>query len=112
MVGITEDEHRVVIDTSEAYKESNSKQLRINAEDWNFKEVEISATRIGSGNQVGVKGTWTYKVKQRLEKPGQPIVSIVSNNELFYDISWPAIAETDVWAIRYICRKKTAQLSL
>lgn len=94
MVGITEDEHRVVIDTSEAYKESNSKQLRINAEDWNFKEVEISATRIGSGNQVGVKGTWTYKVKQRLEKPGQPIVSIVSNNELFYDILWPAIAET------------------
>lgn len=94
MVGITEDGHRVVIDTSEAYKESNPKQLKINAEDWNFKEVEISATRIGSGNQVGVKGTWTYKVKQRLEKPGQPIVSIVSNNELFYDISWPAIAET------------------
>lgn len=94
MVGITEDGHRVVIDTSEAYKESNPKQLKINAEDWNFKEVEISATRIGSGNQVGVKGAWTYKVKQRLEKPGQPIVSIVSNNELFYDISWPAIAET------------------
>ena len=94
MVGITEDEHRVVIDTSEAYNESNPKKLRINAEDWNFKEVEISATRIGSGQQVGVKGTWTYKVKQRLEEPGQPIVSIVSNNELFYDISWPAIAET------------------
>lgn len=69
--------------------------VTVDAEDWNFKNVELQVTRIGSSTdanaKIGLTATGNYKVRQRLEKPGQPAVENVSTDELLYNVSWSSI---------------------
>lgn len=90
LTGIDAEGNRVTIDTSD-YKGGNS--YTANAEEWNYTQVELKVTRIGdeSMNQIGLSTKATYKVAQRLEHPGQPIVTNVGENELNYQIAWSGI---------------------
>ena len=92
LTGIDTAGNRVMIDTS-GYDGSNS--YTANAEDWNYTQVELKVTRIGdeSQKQIGLSTEATYNVAQRLEQPGQPIVTNVDENELNYQISWSGITD-------------------
>ena len=49
-------------------------------------------TRLGQAyGEVGLSTTKKYAVKQRLERPGQPLVINPDTNELEYTIGWSAI---------------------
>lgn len=90
LTGIDAEGNRVTIDTSD-YEDGNS--YTANAEEWNYTYVELKVTRIGDEikNQIGLSTKATYKVAQRLEHPGQPIVTNVDENELNYQIAWSGI---------------------
>lgn len=90
LTGIDAAGNRVTIDTSDY---EGGKSYTANAEDWNYTQVELKVTRIGdeSKNQIGLSTEATYNVAQRLEQPGQPIVTNVDENELNYQISWNGI---------------------
>lgn len=90
LTGIDIAGNRVTIDTS-GYDGTNS--YTANAEDWIYTRVELKVTRIGdeSKNEIGLSTEATYKVAQRLEQPGQPIVTNVDENELNYQIAWSGI---------------------
>ena len=90
LTGIDAEGNRVTIDTSD-YKGDNSYTAK--AEEWNYTQVELKVTRIGdeSKKQIGLSTKATYKVAQRLEHPGQPIVTNVDENELNYQIAWSGI---------------------
>ena len=84
LTGIDDSDREVVISTDGAY--TGGKSLRINGSDWNYKEVRLKVTRIGdaSQKQIGLSSEGTYSVKQRLARPGQPMVENLDNNELDY----------------------------
>lgn len=90
LTGIDIAGNRVTIDTSDY---EGGKSYTANAEDWIYTKVELKVTRIGdeSKNQIGLSTEATYKVAQRLEQPGQPIVTNVDENELNYQIAWSGI---------------------
>ena len=90
LTGIDAAGNRVTIDTSD-YK--GGKSYTANAEEWIYTRVELKVTRIGdeSKNEIGLSTEATYKVAQRLEQPGQPIVTNVDENELNYQIAWSGI---------------------
>lgn len=90
LTGIDAEGNRVTIDTS-GYNGKNS--YTANAEDWNYTNVELKVTRIGDekSHEIGLSTEATYNVAQRLEQPGQPIVTNVDENELNYQISWNGI---------------------
>lgn len=90
LTGIDAKGNRVTIDTSD-YNGGNSYTAK--AEEWNYTYVELKVTRIGdeSKRQIGLSTKATYKVAQRLEHPGQPIVTNVDENELNYQIAWSGI---------------------
>lgn len=93
MTGIDADGKEVTIDTS-SYKESNRK-FTVDGDDWNYTQIRLKVTRIGdaSKGQIGLSTTATYNVSQRLEKPGQPSVVNIDENELNYNVSWTKIAD-------------------
>lgn len=93
MTGIDADGKEVTIDTS-AYKESG-RSFTADGDDWNYTQIRLKVTRIGdaSKGQIGLSSTAIYNVSQRLEKPGQPSVVNVDENELNYNVSWAKISD-------------------
>lgn len=93
LMGVTGDGSQVGISTNEVYTDDMKHEFKINADDWKYSRVILTVTRVGSGNQIGLSASREYAVSQRLERPGQPVVSNPDTNELFYDISWAALAD-------------------
>ncbi len=100
LMGIDESDNTVLIDTSSlspeqgTYEGKTAWAMTVPAEDWNFKEVHLSVTRIGNeaAHQIGLTSDASYRVRQRLPRPEQPFISINSVDELDYTVTWPAIA--------------------
>ena len=96
LTGITAAGARIGIPVNEVYgtqeNPNTSKSFTINADDWQYAEVELTVTRLGQAyGEVGLSATKKYAVKQRLERPGQPLVINPDTNELEYTIGWSAI---------------------
>lgn len=99
LMGIDEKGNSVLIDTSACqpvkgtYKDKNAWALTVPAEDWNFKEVKLAVTRVGDAakQEIGLSSEASYKVRQRLPGPEQPVINIISVDELDYTVTWPAI---------------------
>lgn len=96
MTGITAAGARIGIPVNEVYgtqeNPNTSQSFTINADDWQYAEVELTVTRLGQEyGEVGLSTTKKYAVKQRLERPGQPLVINPDTNELEYTIGWSAI---------------------
>lgn len=92
LVGVTNDGSQVGISTNEVYTDDTKHSFTINADDWKYSHVILTVTRVGSGTTIGLSASREYAVSQRLERPGQPVVSNPDTNELNYDISWAALA--------------------
>ena len=99
LMGVDEKGNSVLIDTSACqpvkgtYKDKNAWALTVPAEDWNFKEVKLAVTRVGDAakQEIGLSSEASYKVRQRLPGPEQPVINIISVDELDYTVTWPAI---------------------
>ena len=93
MTGIDANGREVTIDTSSSY--TGGRSMTIDGEDWNYTQVRLKVTRIGDASQkkIGLSTTATYYVAQRLEKPGQPSVTNIDDNELNYNVVWPGISD-------------------
>lgn len=96
LTGITAAGARIGIPVNEVYgtqeNPNTSQSFTINADDWQYAEVELIVTRLGQAyGEVGLSTTKKYAVKQRLERPGQPSVTNPDTNELEYTIGWSAI---------------------
>lgn len=96
LTGITAAGARIGIPVNEVYgtqeNPNTSKSFTISADDWQYAEVELTVTRLGQAyGEVGLSTTKKYAVKQRLERPGQPLVINPDTNELIYTIGWSAI---------------------
>ncbi len=96
LTGITAAGARIGIPVNEVYgtqeNPNTSKSFTISADDWQYAEVELTVTRLGQAyGEVGLSTTKKYAVKQRLERPGQPLVINPDTNELEYTIGWSAI---------------------
>lgn len=97
LTGITAAGARIGIPVNEVYgtqeNPNTSKSFTISADDWQYAEVELTVTRLGQEyGEVGLSTTKKYAVKQRLERPGQPLVINPDTNELEYTIGWSAIS--------------------
>ena len=94
LTGIDADGREVIIPTDGYYTDNTSRKLYIDGSDWNYQSVKLKVTRIGSDSgttkYIGLSGTGTYLVKERLEAPGQPSVTNADENELNYQLSWAA----------------------
>lgn len=93
MTGIDANGREVTIDTSSSY--TGGRSMTIDGEDWNYTQVRLKVTRIGDASQkkIGLSTTATYYVAQRLEKPGQPSVTNIDDNELNYNVVWSGISD-------------------
>ena len=93
MTGIDANGREVTIDTSSSY--TGGRSMTIDGEDWNYTQVRLKITRIGDASQkkIGLSTTATYYVAQRLEKPGQPSVTNIDDNELNYNVVWSGISD-------------------
>ena len=93
MTGIDANGREVTIDTSSSY--TGGRSMTIDGEDWNYTQVRLKVTRIGDASQkkIGLSTTATYYVAQRLEKPGQPSVTNIDDNELNYNVVWSVISD-------------------
>lgn len=96
LTGITAAGARIGIPINEVYgtqeNPNTSQSFTISADDWQYAEVELTVTRLGQAyGEVGLSTTKKYAVKQRLERPGQPLVINPDTNELEYTIGWSAI---------------------
>lgn len=96
LTGITAAGARIGIPVNEVYgtqeNPNTSQSFTTNADDWQYAEVELTVTRLGQAyGEVGLSTTKKYAVKQRLERPGQPLVINPDTNELEYTIGWSAI---------------------
>lgn len=93
MIGIDANGREVTIDTSSSY--TGGRSMTIDGEDWNYTQVRLKVTRIGDASQkkIGLSTTATYYVAQRLEKPGQPSVTNIDDNELNYNVVWSGISD-------------------
>ena len=96
LTGITAAGARIGIPVNEVYgtqeNPNTSQSFTISADDWQYAEVELTVTRLGQEyGEVGLSTTKKYAVKQRLERPGQPLVINPDTNELEYTIGWSAI---------------------
>ena len=96
LTGITAAGARISIPVNEVYgtqeNPNTSQSFTISADDWQYAEVELTVTRLGQAyGEVGLSTTKKYAVKQRLERPGQPLVINPDTNELEYTIGWSAI---------------------
>lgn len=94
LTGIDADGREVIIPTDNYYTNDADRKLSIDGSDWNYQSVKLKVTRIGSDRgttkYIGLSGTGTYLVKERLEAPGQPSVTNADENELNYQLSWAA----------------------
>lgn len=93
LMGVLSDGSQVGISTADDYTDPSDRSFTINADDWKYSRVILTVTRVGSGNQIGLSASSEYPVSQRLERPGQPVVSNPDTNELKYDVSWSALAD-------------------
>lgn len=98
--GINDEGKRVVIDTSAAYTDNAARTMTVEAENWTYRSVELTVTRLGDASdgknvRVGLDSTEVYRVKQRLAQPGQPVVTLMDPNDLNYTISWTAPGSED-----------------
>lgn len=95
MTGIDKNGKEVRIASSDVYK--GGKSLTIDGSKWNYSQVKLTVTRIGdsSSKKIGLSTTGTYKMKQRLTKPAQPSLSLISQNELLYKLSWNALSSEE-----------------
>lgn len=93
MTGIDANGREVTIDTSSSY--TGGRSMTIDGEDWNYTQVRLKVTRIGDASQkkIGLSTTATYYVAQRLEKPGQPSVTNIDDDELNYNVVWSGISD-------------------
>lgn len=96
LTGITAAGARIGIPVNEVYgtqeNPNTSQSFTISADDWQYAEVELTVTRLGQAyGEVGLSTTKKYAVKQRLERPGQPLVINPDTNELEYTMGWSAI---------------------
>lgn len=93
MTGIDANGREVTIDTSSSY--TGGRSMTIDGEDWNYTQVRLKVTRIGDASQkkIDLSTTATYYVAQRLEKPGQPSVTNIDDNELNYNVVWSGISD-------------------
>lgn len=69
--------------------------IDVDADDWNFEEVEIQVTRIGTGSAIGLTSSGIFRVRQRLPRPEQPSVVNRNSDELDYEIGWEGIMPED-----------------
>lgn len=92
LTGIDGKDREVTIDVTDDY--TGGKSLRVDATDWNYTSVKLKVTRIGDEKtrQIGLSTTGSYKIRQRLEAPGQPTVQNMDVNELDYQISWSPLS--------------------
>ncbi|MFR5639760.1 MAG: hypothetical protein ACLUDF_01345 [Butyricicoccus sp.] len=91
LTGITAAGARIGIPVNEVYgtqeNPNTSQSFTISADDWQYAEVELTVTRLGQEyGEVGLSTTKKYAVKQRLERPGQPLLINPETNELEYTI--------------------------
>lgn len=93
LMGVLNDGSQVGISTADDYTKPSDRSFTINADDWKYSRVILTVTRVGSGNQIGLSASREYPVSQRLERPGQPVVSNPDTNELKYNVSWSALAD-------------------
>ena len=93
LMGVLSDGSQVGISTADDYTDPSDHSFTINADDWKYSSVILTVTRVGSGNRIGLSASREYPVSQRLERPGQPVVSNPDTNELKYNVSWSALAE-------------------
>lgn len=103
LTGITAAGARIGIPVNEVYgtqeNPNTSQSFTISADDWQYAEVELTVTRLGQAyGEVGLSTTKKYAVKQRLERPGQPLVINPDTNELEYTIGWSAIGSENGYA--------------
>lgn len=101
LVGINKNEdgtsQKVSIETN---KVIFNNQYMADAEDWTYKQVELTVTRIGntsgSNKTVGLTVSKEYPVKQRLPRPAQPTAANINTDELIYAVEWmPVMPEID-----------------
>ncbi len=93
LTGITAEGGEVGIPTEDVYTNDTAKSFTITADDWRYRQVRLTVTRVGqTQNEIGLSSTTVYDVKQRLERPGQPVVENPDTNELKYTVSWPPIS--------------------
>ena len=75
--------------------EISDNQYTADAEEWTYKKVELTVTRIGdtSGDKktVGLTASKEYSVKQRLPRPAQPSAVNYNTDELVYTIEWAPV---------------------
>lgn len=92
MTGIDAEGKEVTIDTG-SY--TGGRSYTIDGDDWNYTNIRLKVTRVGNAaqRQIGLSTTATYQVAQRLERPGQPSVENINENELDYRVSWTKILD-------------------
>ncbi len=78
-------------------KEVEDCRLTIDAEDWDYDEVELTVTRKGEEGrgELGRSSVKTYLVRKRLPRPSQPKVTNPDIDELFYEIQWDPVRPED-----------------
>ena len=98
ITGITPDNRRVELLTSHGQEE---KEIKLPRENWNYKEVEVAVTNLGTINDNNIVSKFfnysskIYRTYLPLPQITMPRVKLHDNNqdELLYDISWNAITE-------------------
>lgn len=98
VTGITPDNRRVELLTSKGQPE---KEIKLPRENWNYKEVEVAVTSLGTINDNKIVSKFfnysskIYRTYLPLPQITMPRVKLHDNNqdELLYDISWSAITE-------------------
>ena len=98
ITGITPDNRRVELLTTKGQPE---KEIKLPRENWNYKEVEVAVTSLGTINKNNIVSKFfnysskIYRTYLPLPQITMPRVKLHDNNqdELLYDISWNAITE-------------------
>ena len=112
LTGITAAGARIGIPVNEVYgtqeNPNTSQSFTISADDWQYAEVELTVTRLGQEyGEVGLSTTKKYAVKQRLERPGQPLViNRIPTSWNTPSAGVPSAAKTAVQAIRFMCSRR------
>ena len=102
LTGIDEFDNEVsILNDVEVNGGQNGASYTADAEEWNYKKVELSVTRVGENasntsntiREVGFTSRGIYEVSKRLSKPEQPTVKNQDVSELDYVVEWVPIAE-------------------
>lgn len=92
MTGVDAQGKEVTIDTGNY---TGGRSFTIDGDDWNYTNIRLKVTRVGDAmqGQIGLSTTATYNVAQRLERPSQPTVINIDENELNYQVTWSKISD-------------------